>query len=278
MLATQLAKEGFVVYAGCIDENGSGAQLLKDCHNVHVLQMNVTKENEIERALDTVENTLDGNALWAVVANAGVSSLGYIEWQPMSRVRSMFDVNTFGALSVATAFLPLVQKAKGRLVFVTSIFGTVTMPEFLAYSMAKQACSTLADGLRRQYWSRGVRVCTIAPGGYRTPLSNLDNLISTFDGDLELLPERVRRDISERSTARLKQRSNFILSTFMRDDLQEAVDAMKMAVRDRHPRVVYRPGGWPLGIIRCMYDITPAEIVDEVIEVVRWFATARKKE
>lgn len=277
LLATQLAKEGFFVYAGCLDENGSGAQLLKDCNNVHVLQMNVTKENEIARALETVENTLDGKVLWAVVTNAGVSSLGYIEWQPMTRVRSMFNVNTFGALSVATAFLPLLQKSKGRLVFVTSFFGTVTMPEFLAYCMSKQACSTLADGLRRQYLSKGVQVCTIAPGGYRTPLNNIDELSNTFDGDLDLVPERVRRGISERSTAALKQRSNFILSTFMRDNLQEAVDSMKMAVRGQLPQVVYRPGGWRLGFLRWMYDITPTEIADEVIEVVRWAATAKKK-
>lgn len=276
MLASQLASEGFFVYAGCLDKNSSSAQPLKECKNVYVLQMNVTKENEIARALETVENTLDGKVLWAVVANAGVPSLGYIEWQPMSRVRSMFDVNTFGALSVATAFLPLLQKGKGRLIFVTSFFGTVTMPECVAYCMSKQACSTLADGLRRQYSSRGVPVCTVAPGAYRTSLSNHDELFEIFDQDLELLPERVRRGVSEKSVARLKRRSNFILSAFMRDDLQEAIDAMKEAVRDRLPRVVYRPGGVFLGILRSLYEITPAELVDEVIEGVRWFATVAK--
>ncbi|KAH9380034.1 hypothetical protein HPB48_006148 [Haemaphysalis longicornis] len=61
--------------------------------------------------------------LWAVVSNAGVPTLGYAEWQPMSRVRTVFDVNTFGSLEVATAFLPLLKKAKGRLVFVTSWLG-----------------------------------------------------------------------------------------------------------------------------------------------------------
>ncbi|KAH9380032.1 hypothetical protein HPB48_006150 [Haemaphysalis longicornis] len=85
--------------------------------------MDVTKEEEIQAALQTVQETLDDKVLWAVVANAGVSSMGYIEWQPMSRVRSVFDVNTFGALSVATAFLPLLKKAQGRLVMVTSAFG-----------------------------------------------------------------------------------------------------------------------------------------------------------
>lgn len=277
VLVKQLASDGFIVYAGCMDENGAGAKLLKNCNNVHVLQMDVTKENEIARAVESVENNLDGKVLWAVVANAGVPGVGYIEWQPMSRVRSMFEVNTLGALSVSTAFLPLLQKSKGRLVFVTSFFETVTMPECLGYCMSKQACRTLADGLRRQYASRGVRVCTIAPGAYRTYLSDHDTLFEIFDRDLELLPEKVRRDISEKSTARLKRRANFILSAFMRDDLQEAVDAMKMAVRDRMPRVTYRPGGWLLGTCTWLHDITPTEMVDEVIEGVRWYATVAKQ-
>ncbi|KAH9380033.1 hypothetical protein HPB48_006149 [Haemaphysalis longicornis] len=129
--------------------------------------MDVTKEEQIVRALETIEATLNGKELWAVVANAGVSSIGYIEWQPMSRVRSVFDVNTFGALSVATAFLPLLKKARGRLVFVTSVLARSTTPESVTYSMSKCACNALADGLRRQYYNRGVHVSTVEPAGYR---------------------------------------------------------------------------------------------------------------
>lgn len=272
-----MASEGFFVYAGCLDENGYGAKLLKERDNVHVLQLDVTKQDEIWRALEAVESTLDGKVLWAVVANAGVSSIGYIEWQPRSRVQSVFDVNTFGALSVATTFLPLLKKAQGRLVFVTSFLGSVTMPECLAYCMSKQACTSLADGIRRQYFNRGVHVSVIAPGAYRTPMTNHAKLCEVFDRDLELLPERVRHCISEQSVVSCKHRADMLHSAFIRNDLQEVVDAIKMAVRDRLPQAYYRPGGWLDGILRSLHDITPAEIADEAIEGVRYLATITKR-
>nr|XP_037273700.1 estradiol 17-beta-dehydrogenase 2-like [Rhipicephalus microplus] len=78
----QLAREGFFVYAGCLDGNGVGAKYIKNVENTLVLQMDVTKEEEINQALEVVESHLDGKELWAVVANAGVAHLGYIEWQP----------------------------------------------------------------------------------------------------------------------------------------------------------------------------------------------------
>lgn len=277
LLATQLAGEGFFIYAGCFDENSDGAKGLKKRTNLHVLQMDVTKEEEIEQALQIVEDTLDGKELWAVVANSGVSSVGYIEWQPMSRVRSVFDVNTFGALAVATAFLPLLKKAQGRLVIVTSTFGSLTMPEFLAYCMSKHALSSLAEGLRRQYLNRGVHVCTVAPGAYRTAMADHEQMNAAFDRDLELLPARVRSNVDENSVARFKRTAEVLHNVFMNDDLQGAVDAIKMAVRERLPRAHYRPGGWLNGITRWLHDITPAEIADEVIDAARRIAVLVKR-
>ncbi|XP_077528688.1 retinol dehydrogenase 7-like [Haemaphysalis longicornis] len=277
LLATQLAGEGFFTYAGCLDENSDGAKGLKKRANLRVLQMDVTKEEEIQAALQTVQETLDDKVLWAVVANAGVSSMGYIEWQPMSRVRSVFDVNTFGALSVATAFLPLLKKAQGRLVIVTSAFASFTMPEYVTYCMSKHALASLAEGLRRQYLNRGVHVCTVAPGVFRTAMAEHEKMSAEFDRDLELLPERVRSNVDKNCVARFKRSAEVLHNLFMKDDLQEAVDAMKMAVRDRLPRAHYRPGGWLSCLLRFLHDITPAEISDEVIDAARRIAPIVKK-
>ncbi|XP_077494727.1 D-beta-hydroxybutyrate dehydrogenase, mitochondrial-like [Amblyomma americanum] len=234
-----------------------------------VLQMDVTKEEEVSRALQAVEDSLDGRDLWAVVANAGAASLGYIEWQPMSRVRSLFDVNTFGALLVSTTFLPLLKRSRGRLVLVSSVFGRMTMPEFVAYCMSKCAVTSLADGLRRQYFNRGLHICTVEPGGYRTALHDQSRVEQEFDRDLNLLPERVRKCVNGRSVANFKHTAHVLHSAFMRDDLQEAVDAIKTAVQETVPRASYKPGGPPLGIVRWLHNIAPTEMADEVIHTAR---------
>ncbi|KAL3195134.1 hypothetical protein MRX96_045754 [Rhipicephalus microplus] len=277
LLAMQLAREGFFVYAGCLDGNGAGAKYIKNVENTLVLQMDVTKEEEINQALEVVESHLDGKELWAVVANAGVAHLGYIEWQPMSRVRSIFDVNTFGALSVSTAFLPLLRKSRGRLVLVTSFLGRITMPEYLAYCMSKCATTSLADGLRRQYFTNGLHVCTIEPGAYRTALVNHLRMEESFDRDLDVLPDRVRKRVNDKVVAYFKHSADILHSTFMRGELQEVVDAMKMAVCETLPRASYSPGATTLNVVRWLHNVTPAELVDEVMDAARRMSTLIKR-
>ncbi|XP_077494725.1 short-chain dehydrogenase/reductase family 9C member 7-like [Amblyomma americanum] len=272
MLAAQLAEEGFFVFAGCLDENGDGSQLLKRSKNIQVMQMDVTKEEDIAQAFQSVQDTLGDRKLWAVVANAGVGCIGYIEWQPLSRVRSVFDVNTFGVLSVCTMFLPLLKKARGRLVLVTSLMGRMTLPECLAYCMSKTACTTLADGLRRQYFNRGIHVCTVEPVAYRTRMMDHASMEKTFDSDVALLPESVRSAISERSVAKSKHTAQVLHSFITRDQPQEAVDAMKLAVRERLPRSSYKPGGLWNNVMRWLYDIGPTEMVDDAIDAARRLA------
>ncbi|XP_077494728.1 retinol dehydrogenase 7-like [Amblyomma americanum] len=269
MLAKQLASDGFFVFAGCSNENSDGAKALKKVENILVLQMDVTKEQEIDRAYQTVEDRLDGKELWAVIANAGIAVMGYIEWQPISRVRSVFDVNTFGALSVSTTFLPLLRKSRGRLVLVSSYYGRLTMPEFVNYCMSKSALTSLADGLRRQYFSRGLHVCIVEPGAYRTDMVNHSRMEQLFDHDLKLLPERVRERVNDKSVANLKHSADVVHTAFMREDLQEAIDPIKMAVRERIPRACYKPGGPLLAVVRWLYNIAPDEVADEVIHEIR---------
>ncbi|KAH7939188.1 hypothetical protein HPB52_008130 [Rhipicephalus sanguineus] len=215
--------------------------------------------------------------LWAVVANAGVAYLGYVEWQPMSRVRSVFDVNTFGALSVSTAFLPLLRKSRGRLVLVTSFLGRITMPEYLAYCMSKCATTSLADGLRRQYFNNGLRVCIVEPGAYRTALVNHLRMEELFDRDLDLLSDRVRKRVNDKVVAYFKHTADILHSLFMRGELQEVVDAMKMAVQEKLPRASYTPGASTLNVVRWLHNVTPTELVDEVMDAARRLSTLIKR-
>ncbi|KAK8763978.1 hypothetical protein V5799_033407 [Amblyomma americanum] len=269
MLAKQLASDGFFIFAGCLDENGDGARALKKAENILVLKMDVTKVEEVSRARKVVEDSLDGRELWAVVSNAGVATLGYIEWQPTNKVRHVFDVNTLGTLSVTVTFLPLLKKSQGRLVLVSSFFGRMTMPEFVAYCMSKCAVTSLADGLRRQYFNKGLHVCTVEPGAYRTGIVDHPRMEAEFDRDLDLLPEGVRKGVNKHAVANFKHTAEVLHTSFMRDDLQEVVDAMKMAVREWLPRASYKPGGPTLGIVRWLHNIAPSEMADEVIHAAR---------
>ena len=82
LLAKQLHSIGATVFAGCLDVNGEGAKKLKTegSSRLHVLQMDITKDKEIQECAEYVEDTLGKqgkpNALtkcslsnWAVFTN-----------------------------------------------------------------------------------------------------------------------------------------------------------------------------------------------------------------
>lgn len=50
-------------------------------------------------------------------------SIGPTEWVPLGDFKTVADVNLWGAIDVTKTFLPLVKKAKGRVVLVGSIAG-----------------------------------------------------------------------------------------------------------------------------------------------------------
>lgn len=105
-------------------------------------------------------------ALRVVVNNAG-GALGLegIEQADPAKWRTMFEVNTMGALAVTKALLPALRKApSGCVVFVTSMAATVTYEGGAGYAAAKHAESVLARTLRLELAGEPIRVSEVAPG------------------------------------------------------------------------------------------------------------------
>jgi len=65
-------------------------------------------------------------ALLAVVNNAGILKLGFMEWMDTKTVKEIFEVNAIGPVTVTNAFLPLLKISHGRVVVVSSVAGMHT--------------------------------------------------------------------------------------------------------------------------------------------------------
>ena len=61
--------------------------------------------------------------LWGVVNNAGVWYFSEVEMTSEKVFRHVMDVNLFGAVNVTKSVLPLIRKAKGRVINVSSLLG-----------------------------------------------------------------------------------------------------------------------------------------------------------
>lgn len=166
-LAKRLSRKGFLVFASCISFTSPGASELKGFSNVNVLELDVTKQEQVDKAFDTIKKHLGKRQLSAVVANAGIGSTGLLEWLTMDTVVDVFNVNVFGVLRVAKKFLPLLKKSKGRLVTVSSPLDRFTVPMSVPYCMSKHAVVSMMDGLRRECHGKGVDFVTVEPSAYR---------------------------------------------------------------------------------------------------------------
>ncbi|GFU20786.1 estradiol 17-beta-dehydrogenase 2, partial [Nephila pilipes] len=122
-LAKRLDSKGFHVFAACLFPSGEGAtELKKSCsQRLHVLHMDVTKEDSVKDAVEFVKQNLGSSEFWAVVNNAGIAKGFSFELSDMDDFKNTLDVNTFGPIRVIKAFLPLLKQSKGRVVNITSL-------------------------------------------------------------------------------------------------------------------------------------------------------------
>ncbi|KAL1421683.1 hypothetical protein MTO96_023100 [Rhipicephalus appendiculatus] len=171
-----LSRIGFLVFAGCLDASSDGANDLKKFANVKVLQMDISSEQQVNDAVVAIKEDLGSKVLWAVVCNAGIRNEGLLEWVPMEALKRVIDVNIIGNCRVSKAFLPLLRKAKGRLVVITSSFGYVTMPMATPYSMTKHALVSMVDGLRRECYGKDVDIISVMPQAYKYVASSTHTL------------------------------------------------------------------------------------------------------
>ncbi|KAG9474926.1 hypothetical protein GDO78_003408 [Eleutherodactylus coqui] len=129
-LAKYLDELGVLVYAGVLDKKGQGAEELRRVCSprLRLVQLDVTNPGQIKTAYNEVRSQLHDAGLWGIVHNAGV--LGYMadaELLPISVYKQCMDVNFIGVVQVTKMFMPLLRKAKGRLVTISSmadIFGS----------------------------------------------------------------------------------------------------------------------------------------------------------
>ncbi|XP_055019094.1 D-beta-hydroxybutyrate dehydrogenase, mitochondrial isoform X2 [Boleophthalmus pectinirostris] len=163
-LARALDRRGFVVFAGCLQPEGVGAQTLaRLCSSkLRLLKLDVTLEQDVQHAKKMVQANLPEK----VVNNAGVSDWAEIEWSTSQDFQNMLNVNLMGSIRTSIALLPLVRAAKGRMVFVSSIFSFFTCLNMAAYSVSKRGLEAFADCLRVEMASFGVKVSIIQPGNF----------------------------------------------------------------------------------------------------------------
>lgn len=89
--------------------------------------------------------------LWGLINNAGIGSSahGPLEWMAVANFRECIEVNCLGVVDVTMTFLPLLKRARGRVVITTSaLVRGACAPTYGPYTASKFASEGFADVLR----------------------------------------------------------------------------------------------------------------------------------
>ena len=152
---------------GTVRSEASRASLAERLSAVSPVLCDVT---EFERIPDVVEQAeRDHGPVDVLINNAGYGHEGVLEESPLEEMRRQFDVNVFGAVAVAKAFLPRFrQRRHGFILNVTSMGGMITMPGIGYYCGSKFALQGISEVMRAEMAPFGVHVATLCPGSFRT--------------------------------------------------------------------------------------------------------------
>ncbi|XP_016927861.1 D-beta-hydroxybutyrate dehydrogenase, mitochondrial isoform X1 [Drosophila suzukii] len=171
-LAKKLDDLGFTVYAGFNTpiEDSDEAKILKEetSGRMKLLHLDVTSDKTILEAARFVSQHLPHGAegLWSVVHCAHWVALGELEWIPFAVLRKSLDLNLLGAARLTQIFLPLVRRAHGRVVFLTSGLNRVPSPVRGIQCATQAAVDCFAACLRQEMRTRGVDVSVVAAGEF----------------------------------------------------------------------------------------------------------------
>lgn len=104
-----------------------------------------------------------------------VNCVGTVFYKKAEFERESFErviaINLTGAMSLSTAFLPLLESTKGNIVHLDSCAAIKPALNNPAYTASKAGLKMLAKGLAQKWGPKGVRVNTVAPGFVPTKLT-----------------------------------------------------------------------------------------------------------
>ena len=162
--ALTLDRNGFRVFAGVRKDADGDALRAAASESLTPVHIDVTDAASIQAMADEVKAEVGDAGLHGLVNNAGTTLPCPIEYLPLDGFRRQLEVNLVGPLAVTQALLPLLRRARGRVVNVTSAAGQAGVPLMAPYVAAKHGLEGLSDVLRLEFRQLGIQVAVIEPG------------------------------------------------------------------------------------------------------------------
>ena len=189
-IAILFAKEGSdVIIIGRTEES-----LKETCNSdpkkITYIVGDITKEESIKKLVEYVTNKF--GKLDILVNNAGLCIAEPLKTLKISSYDKTFDLDVRSLVNMTINCLPLILKAKGNILNISSIASQINHAKMSMYSGAKAAIDSFTKCWAKELAKDQVRVNAISPGAIETDIWNKANIPKEF---VEKYKEQFKKNI-----------------------------------------------------------------------------------
>jgi NAD(P)-dependent dehydrogenase (short-subunit alcohol dehydrogenase family) len=253
-IAEHLAGRGWDVVAGIRNQSDADAVSALHPQRISAVRLDVTSTEDIAALASSLPERLD-----AIVNNAGVVVGGPMETVTPEEWRRQLEINVIGQLAVTQAVLPKLRRSGGRVVFISSVNGRLSMPLVGAYAASKAALESAADALRMELSAWKIPVVIVEPAQTDTDMwRTADDMVTDLEGALSAEQKALyaRHIAGMRKTIPVSQR--------MAVPTEKVAAVVAQALTDRRPRARYVVGAGPKLQVALLINL-PTALRDRIL-------------
>ncbi|XP_009994431.1 PREDICTED: dehydrogenase/reductase SDR family member 9 [Chaetura pelagica] len=242
MAAKIFDKKGFRVFASCLTEKGAKELEAVTSKQLQTVLLDVRDSASVKKVAAWVKDKVQSEGLWGLVNNAGIMGPSApTDWLDIEHFREPIEVNLIGLINVTINMLPLIKKAKGRVVNISSVGGCLAFCGG-GYFPSKFGVEGFNDSLRRDMKAFGVKVCCIQPGLFKTALTNPAKIMKEKEVIWNKLPSAVKKQYGEEYFQKDAAKKQKLSKICLNEDISPVVQCMEHALTSLYPHAHYVVG------------------------------------
>ncbi len=168
-LVQQLHADGWQVTASVRSQ--AGVEALQALPGVKIEQLDINDGAQVS----ALQQRLQGQVFDLLFINAGVSGPAHqsVEQATSEEIGQLFFTNAIAPIRLAQRFAPQVKSASGVLAFMSSVLGSVAIPEgnnMALYKASKAALNSMTNSFVCELEDTGLTVLSLHPGWVKTDM------------------------------------------------------------------------------------------------------------
>jgi NADP-dependent 3-hydroxy acid dehydrogenase YdfG len=136
--------------------------------SVKCYQVDLSSDEDMKQFLARLQQ--DFEYVDIIIHSAGAFSMGTVEQASVEELDWQYKINVRGPYIITQMLLPMIKSRQGQVVFINSSAGLNARSSVSQYAATKHALKAIADSLRAEVNTYGVRVLSIYPGRTATPM------------------------------------------------------------------------------------------------------------